>query len=412
MTDPTQFEPKPRYYLEKIGEQEHQLEEASFDVFDQLCLWNENPRLIPHRGAELPNNEDEMEAMLQASKGYDGLRKSIEDLGQLEPIYVWRRGPSQSKFLVIEGATRVAVLRDLQRKFKGRPEADRYLSASAKVLPEDFSKKEIVVLLAGIHVRGTAVRNWGRFVQAKFIYDHVTGDLPLLTLTEMANQMGKSASWASRLRDAYKFADQFVEWEDSEDAEKLAIRHFSTLEEISKATDFGPRVRADSGEGEQLREDVFKMVKHDVFKEYRDARFMAKYLEDKTKWDQLLELEKHSANHIANQLRAGETGAKGKIQALYGQIERSLDKGESEFEQEDIEELQRCVDLLASKAADIGPFRLRMNQFANALFSAPLADVSSITPDEYRRLEAGLEDLKLRLDRHTPLVRKQWPLLS
>ena len=213
----------------------------------------DNPRLIPYLSEGIPD-EDKLEATLKQTNGYDTLKKSIEDLGQLDPIYVWPGdGP---KHLVIEGATRVTVLRDLYKRYEGRPNQGRFRRAKVKMLPPQFSERETAILLARIHVRGSGVRNWGRYVQAKFIYDHVEGDSALFNLTDIAAHMEKSTSWASRLRDAYKFAKQFVEFVDDDDAQKLALDHFSTLEEISKAAGFGARVKANTPEGDQLREEV------------------------------------------------------------------------------------------------------------------------------------------------------------
>ena len=393
-----QFNPVQGYYREHIGGTEYQLPADELDVIDDVRLWSDNPRLIPYLSEGIPS-EDEMEATLMRTNGYDALRKSIDDLGQLEPIYVW---PSEGhKYLVIEGATRVTVLRDLSRRYEGKPNQNRYRRVKVKVLPPDFSERENAILLAQIHVRGSGVRNWGRYVQAMFIYEQVEGDSAQFSLTELAAHMGKSASWASRLRDAYKFAKQFVEFVDDDDAQRLALNHFSTLEEISKATGFGARVKANTADGEQLRGEVFDMVRHDVFKEYRDARHMAQYYDDPEKWEVLKSHERHAAHNIANQLRAGQTGVNGKISGLHGQLERALERDE-EFDDEMVDELQRCVDLLASRPAGVGAFRLHLRQFTLGLQSASLMDVKSITQDEYNDLQEGLEDFEHRLQRYSP----------
>ena len=401
MTPLPKDDPNPRKYLERIGSQEYHLLEARLDVFDHVRLWTDNPRLLPYLAGRSPGDEDELEAMLKDAGGYTALRNSIRDLGQLEPIYVWRPNREHPKYVVIEGATRVTVLRELWTKYEGQADRDRFRFVTAKVLPEEFGRKERAILLAQKHVRGTGVRNWGRYVQAKFIHDQVESDPPVLTLTEMANHMGKSPSWASRLRDAYRFSKQFVDWVDAPDGDKLALRQFSTLEEISKSTGFGPRVRAKTEEGDQLRGEVFDMVKNDVFKEYRDARFMAKYFEDPEKWNRLRSHEKHAAHELYNEIRAGQTGVKSRVRALYGQLERALQQRAATFDQEDIDRLQACVDLLMGHVAgDIGPFRMRLNQLTKALYGVPLEEVLAITPEEYSRLRTGLEDLDLRLDRH------------
>ena len=393
--------PSALKFRERIGSQEYHLPEARLDIHDQVRLWTDNPRLLPYRAPGQLEDEEELEDLLKDTGGYSTLRSSIRDLGQMEPIYVWRRNARQPKYLVIEGATRLTVLRELWTRSEGQADRDKYRYVTAKVLPEEFTDKERAILLAQIHVRGTGVRNWSRYVQAKFIFERVEGDPPLLTLTEMASHMGKSTSWASRLRDAYRFAKQFVEWVDTPDGDKLATQQFSTLEEISKSTGFGPRVRATDEQGEKLRGEVFDMVKHDVFKEYRDARYMAKYFEDPEKWSRLRSNEKHAAHELYNEIRAGQTGVKSRVRALYGQLERALHQKAATFDQEDVNSLQDCADLLAGHVAGgIGPFRIRLNQFITALFDAPLGEVVSITPGEYERLEKGLDDLKLRLDRH------------
>ena len=338
-----QFNPVQGYYREHIGGTEYQLPADELDVIDDVRLWSDNPRLIPYLSEGIPS-EDEMEATLMRTNGYDALRKSIDDLGQLEPIYVW---PSEGhKYLVIEGATRVTVLRDLSRRYEGKPNQNRYRRVKVKVLPPRFfgarkrdsscsdscSRIWCEKIGAGMYRQCLSTSRL-RAIRAQF------------SLTELAAHMGKSASWASRLRDAYKFAKQFVEFVDDDDAQRLALNHFSTLEEISKATGFGARVKANTADGEQLRGEVFDMVRHDVFKEYRDARHMAQYYDDPEKWEVLKSHERHAAHNIANQLRAGQTGVNGKISGLHGQLERALERDE-EFDDEMVDELQRCVDLL------------------------------------------------------------------
>ena len=221
--------PTPKVWRERIGERELELEEARLDVFDEVRLWDENPRLTPHLGGGGVHSDEELEAHLTESKGYDVLHKSIRDHGQMEPVYVWRASP-ESKFLVLEGATRVTILRDLARKAKTTPDPDRHRYVRAKVLPRDFSEADRVILLARIHVRGSGVRSWGRYVEAKFIHDCVfssNGNARLMSVTELAGYMGKSVSWVTRLKDAYTFASKFVEYLDGPDAEKLALDHFS-----------------------------------------------------------------------------------------------------------------------------------------------------------------------------------------
>src|SRR5437879_5651158 len=107
---------KPRVYVERIGESDWELVEAQLDVLDEVTLWPENPRLLTHLPTDGFASEQELEAALRQTRGYDNLRRSIEDIGQMEPIYVWRSDDA-SKYVVFEGATRVCILRELARKY-------------------------------------------------------------------------------------------------------------------------------------------------------------------------------------------------------------------------------------------------------------------------------------------------------
>jgi hypothetical protein len=401
--NPPEHTPKPKVFREKIGDTEHTLEEARFDVFDDVTLWAGNPRLQPYIGEGNIPSEDQLAANLQDSKGYDVLARSIVEIGQMEPIYVWKR-EGMPKYLVLEGATRVTILRDLSLKKKGTADETRFRSVVAKVLPEEFTEEERVILLARIHVRGTGVRAWGRYIEAKFIYDHVvgtSGKKPVTSVRDLARHMGKSDSWVSRLKDAYEFARKFVEHIDAEEGHKLAVKHFSTLEEISKATGFGSMVKDyTNAEHDKLREDVFEMVRHDVFKEYRDARFIRKFYDDPEKWAQLKTHEEHIANKLANEEKAGTSSLAGRIEALPAQIARAIDRDSASVDEGDLDSLQKAVRHVASHLGGVGLFRLQLREFTQALENSSLADVKSLTPDEWGRLKSGLQDFEERLDKH------------
>ena len=338
------------------------------------------------------------------SKGYDVLHKSIRDHGQMEPVYVWQADP-QAKYLVLEGATRVTILRDLARRTTETPDPDRYRYVRAKVLPPDFSEADRVILLARIHVRGSGVRSWGRYVEAKFIHDCVSpnGRGPLMTATELADHMAKSLSWVTRLKEAYTFAEKFVEHLDSEDAESLAWKHFSTLEEISKSTGFGKIVRDyDNPDFDELRSDVFDMVKNEVFKEYRDARFMKQFHDDPEKWEQLRTHELHIANKLAAEERKGAGNLATKLRALPTQVERALDRDPEALDAAAVEYLDRTARMIEGVVAGAPLFRIRLRAFTQALSEAKLREIKDLQEDDYRELVEALEDLEHRVRKHTP----------
>lgn len=400
--------PKARIFHEKIGDTEYEVTEARLDVFNDVALWNKNPRLLPYITGAESFSETELEAHLRETSGYAPLAKSIADLGQMEPIYVWR-GSDHDRYLVLEGATRVAILRDLARKKKNAPEGAKYQRVKAKVLPAHFDEAARVILLARIHVRGTGVRSWGRYVEAKFVYENTYQDngSGLMSVTELAKYMEKSVSWVSRLREAYRFARNFVEHLDSPEADALAAEHFSTLEEISKSTGFGPKVR-NYGDpaSDALRAEVFEMVRRDVFKEYRDARFMKEFYEDPDKWLQLKTGEKHVANRLANDISANGSSLRAKIGTLEGQISRALDREKDALDESDIENLRKALEFAESRVVHIGvsPCQIAFRNFQLALENATLADVRAITPEQFAELTAGLDDFRERAAKHN----KSW----
>jgi hypothetical protein len=397
--------PKAKFFREKIGDREYELREDKLDVLDEIVLWDGNPRLLPYLAeAGTFQSEQDLEHHLRRSKGYDQLLRSILDIGQMEPIYAWKR-EDQGKYVVIEGATRVTVLRELARKNTGKAIEARFRHVTAKVLPPDFGEEERVILLARIHVRGTGVRSWGRYIEARFVYETVAGtdgQKPLMSIRDLARHMSKSDSWVSRLKDAYKFAQEFVEATDSPDSERLAAEHFSTLEEIAKCRDIGPKLKDYTNpDYDELRADVFEMVRKGVFKEYRDARFMKEFHDDSEKWAILKQGDKGIANKLANELKAGSTSLKAKLQVLPGQLERALEREPDAINEDDLESLHRAIMIAHSYLhRGVPRFKLELVTFIEALESASLADIKAVHRDEMERLDDALTDFRIRLDKH------------
>ena len=143
------------------------------------------------------------------------------------------------------------------------------------------------------------------------------------------------------------------------------------------------------------------MVRKDVFKEYRDARFMKQFHDEPEKWALLLSGEKHIAHNLANDLKAGQSGVKSRIEALPAQVERALAGGGVEFTEEDINHLHLAVDRLESHVnKGVSAFRLRLRQFSRALQEASLSDIKQVMPAEYEELKTGLADFDDRLKKH------------
>lgn len=203
--------------------------------------------------------------------------------------------------------------------------------------------------------------------------------------TTLAENMGKSESWVARLKSAYEFALKFVEHvDDDPNPKKLAAEKFSVLEEISKARAIGPHLRDfDNKAYDELRHDVFEMVRNDVFKEYRDARFLKEFWDDPDAWTQLKSGEKHVANKLAQQTQDRSNSPKAKIAAVPQLVRRAIDRGEDGFDDEDIASLQQTIDLIEDKVHDgVHPYRLALKKATRTLNKASRADVVDLHPSD------------------------------
>lgn len=378
-----------RVLYEKIGNTEWELRELRLNVQDEVALWADNPRLQTS-AMEGFSSEADLEEALRLSPGYDGLKKSIQEIGQMQSVYVQRT--ATGKYLVLEGATRVTILRELDRKFTSGKNLGVFGYVHAKILPQNFSERDVAILLAGIHVRGSGVRDWGRYIEAKFIYETVIGrpgHPPLMNQATLAENMGKSESWVARLKSAYEFALKFIEHvDDDPNPKKLAAEKFSVLEEISKARVIGSQLRDfDNQSYDDLRQDVFDMVRNDVFKEYRDARFLKEFYDDEDAWAQLKSGEKHVANKLAQQTQDKSSSPKAKITAIPQIVRRALERGEDGFDDDDIASLQQTIDLIEDKVHDgVHPYRLAIKKATRILDKASRADVIDLQMSDINEL--------------------------
>jgi hypothetical protein len=141
-------------------------------------------------------------------------------------------------------------------------------------------------------------------------------------------------------------------------------------------------------------------VKNDVFKEYRDARFIKNFYDSPEKWSQLKSHEKFIANKLATEEKSGTGSLQGRIEGLPAQIARALDRDPAALDGGDLESLQKCVREVSSRLSQVGQFRLQLKEFSAALQSASLADIKAVTPEEYDELHEGLADFEARLQKY------------
>jgi len=296
---------------------------------------------------------------------------------------------------VLEGATRTTILRDLNRTCSEKDKG-RYEKVRVKILPADFTAKERAILLAKIHVRGTGVRAWGRYVEAQFIHETVygTGSVdPLMNSTQLAAYMGKSLSWVQRLRDAYAFASKYVEFLDNDEAEAEAAKNFSILEEASKAKTVGSLLKKyDDSQYDGLREDVFTMVRDEAFREYRDARFLGEFYANPIAWSELKSGEKHIASKLALDIKNNLNSPRTKLESTASMIQRAIDTDPNVFSDEDVNLLANALQAMRKAVnANTSEFRLSLAEAKNILLGGSANDIKDVQPHEVKELNDAVE---------------------
>ena len=244
---------------------------------DEIKLWAENPRIahIVARFDKAPTDEDLMAAIKESGKHiYADLRRDIEKFGQSVPVFVkplYREGKKVESAIVYEGATRVAVLKELHKR---DPANGKFATVKAYMLPDNFSDKNLAILLANYHVKRALHRNpWDRYQIGSFLYREIEVE-QRFTGTEMAEQMGMSPGWVSRHLVIYRFALEYRDFLESEqglsahDAETQTAEKLSLLEEAWKVKAFRDRFDDD----DEAKPTLFKWVFEKKFTDHRKIR--------------------------------------------------------------------------------------------------------------------------------------------
>jgi hypothetical protein len=169
-----------------------------------------------------------------------------------------------------------------------------------------------------------------------------------------------------------------------EPIDRFTAKNFSVLEEISKARVIGSQLKDYSNPSyDKLREEVFSMVRNHAFKEYRDARFLKEFHDDPDAWDQLKSGEEHVANKLARNIETKSSSPKVKIAGLTQVLKRAVDRGEGDFDDDDVAELQKAIDIIEDQVHDgVHPYRLAIKKAARTLNKASRADVRDLSADD------------------------------
>ncbi len=382
-----------RIIYERIGEVEWKFRETKLDVHDQIALWPDNPRIRSVVDTIAP--QEEIEAYLQREGGYDRLRKSLQEIGQRQSIYV--QETDSGKYLVLEGNSRVTALRELDRKITTGDKEGKFRYVSAKIVPEEFGEREIVILLAGIHVQGSGVREWKAYVQAQFIYETVVG-VPgkpqIMNQAELARSVGRSPGWVNKHKNTYEFALKFIEYlGGGPDAEMKAIDKFNALEEINRLKEIGPNLRDyENSKYDGLREEVFRMVENDAFKEGRDARYLKDFYENSELWEQLKSGEHHIAHKLSKQIGVRNSSPKAKIAELPRLLERAIKRDEGNFDEDDVIPLQEAIEIIHNQIHEGVPlYPVAIKRVVQTFNEASRANVRDISDADIEELNAAYQ---------------------
>jgi hypothetical protein len=134
---------------------------------------------------------------------------------------------------------------------------------------------------------------------------------------------------------------------------------------------------------DSLRHDVFEMVRNDAFKEYREARFLKDFHDDPDKWEQLKSGERHVATRLSTEVKSNASSPRAKISSIPLMIRRSIERGEADFGDEDIESLQLAMDYIGDQIHEgVRPFRIALKKMTRSLSEASMADVKALAFDE------------------------------
>ena len=159
----------------------------------ELLFYPENPRLysIVHATDDEPSQEA-IEKKLATMEHVKQLVQSIRANGGLtDPLIV-----RDKDNVVLEGNSRLAAYRLLARN-----DPIKWGKVKCKVLPKETSEAMVFALLGEYHIIGK--KDWAPYEQAGYLYRRHT--VHGITATQMAQEMGISATMIGRLIKVYTF---------------------------------------------------------------------------------------------------------------------------------------------------------------------------------------------------------------
>jgi hypothetical protein len=265
---------------------------------DEVILDATNPRIQFQRDSALSDGEPSQEALGLAltvtNDQYYKLRENVESNGGiLNPIWVvWEA----SRYLVIEGNTRVLCYQDMCEKYPNDP---KWHSIPAYILPERCSRQQVNFIRLEAHLFGTTP--WDAYEKARELYRLSTEeDYSIDRLTRLTKLT------ASDIRNHIQAFRDMKEQYLRRFSEPGEPQKFSYFVEFRKNSDLKRLVK----EGELSLLDFCEWVGEGKFRRGEDVRRLAQVLRDPEAHQTLLD---HDFAAALDQLAQVDPAAKSRL---------------------------------------------------------------------------------------------------
>lgn len=226
----------------RLGNQDFSLERKRVPIAS-LKLDPHNPRLTHSLRSESALSTDEaLHKALWKQDAVKDLYHSIFNNGGLIEDPVVRRSGT-----VVEGNCRTVALRELQKK---HPEDKRFETVFVKMLPEDVTEEQLMMLLGELHVAGKI--RWGAYEEAEYVWK--MQNLYNKTYDYLAAHLRWTRSKIAQKIGAYQETRQYIE----ETGDKNGASRFSHFEEFMKKKELRDRREKDTVFMRQFRKWVFE----------------------------------------------------------------------------------------------------------------------------------------------------------
>lgn len=281
----------------------------------KLKLDPKNPRLgYALRKTGTATTDEELHDMLWELDSVKSLYQAVKQNGGLieDPII-------HSDGKVVEGNCRTVVLRELQKKEPNNP---FWKNVFVKVLPNDVTFEEIMLLLGDLHIAGKI--EWRAFDQAEYVWtmNKQFGK----TYDYLANHLRWSRSKLAQKINAYEEAKAYI----ARTNDPQGINRFSHFEEFMKKKALRDRRNSDDKFMEEFGEWVLK----GKFPDAKDIRILPEILEN----EQAVKVFEKGGVQEARAILYAENPA------LKSNLYSSIDRTSTELESIALNELKALKD--------------------------------------------------------------------